>query len=34
MGLFEQADGGTVFLDEIGEISPAFQVKLLRVLQG
>jgi two-component system response regulator HupR/HoxA len=32
-GLFEQADGGTIFLDEIGEISPAFQVKLLRVLQ-
>lgn len=33
VGLFEQADGGTIFLDEIGEISPAFQVKLLRVLQ-
>ncbi|HIJ39304.1 MAG TPA: sigma-54-dependent Fis family transcriptional regulator [Rhodospirillaceae bacterium] len=33
IGLFEQADGGTVFLDEIGETSPAFQVKLLRVLQ-
>ncbi|MCU7892246.1 MAG: sigma-54 dependent transcriptional regulator, partial [Candidatus Thiodiazotropha sp. (ex Ustalcina ferruginea)] len=32
-GLFEQASGGTVFLDEIGEVSPAFQVKLLRVLQ-
>ncbi|MGB0732641.1 MAG: sigma-54 interaction domain-containing protein, partial [Pontibacterium sp.] len=32
-GLFEQADGGTIFLDEIGEITPAFQVKLLRVLQ-
>ena len=33
IGLFEQADGGTIFLDEIGEISPSFQVKLLRVLQ-
>ena len=32
-GLFERADGGSVFLDEIGEISPTFQVKLLRVLQ-
>jgi two-component system, NtrC family, response regulator AtoC len=32
-GLFELADGGTVFLDEIGETSPSFQVKLLRVLQ-
>lgn len=32
-GLFERADGGTVFLDEIGEVSQAFQVKLLRVLQ-
>lgn len=32
-GRFEQADGCTFFLDEIGEISPAFQVKLLRVLQ-
>jgi len=32
-GLFEAADGGTLLLDEIGEISPAFQPKLLRVLQ-
>jgi len=32
-GLFQRGDGGTVFLDEIGETSPAFQVKLLRVLQ-
>ena len=31
-GRFEMADGGTIFLDEIGEISPAIQVKLLRVL--
>ncbi len=32
-GYFEIADGGTIFLDETGELSPAMQVKLLRVLQ-
>ncbi len=32
-GKFELADGGTIFLDEIGALSPATQVKLLRVLQ-
>jgi two-component system, NtrC family, response regulator HupR/HoxA len=32
-GLFEEADGGTIFLDEIGETSPAMQLRLLRVLQ-
>jgi len=33
IGLFETASSGTIFLDEIGEMSPAMQVKLLRVLQ-
>ena len=33
IGRFEQAQGGTIFLDEIAEISPEIQVKLLRVLQ-
>ncbi|MFO7753281.1 MAG: sigma 54-interacting transcriptional regulator [Desulfobacteraceae bacterium] len=33
IGRFEMADGGTIFLDEIGEITPYMQVKLLRVLQ-
>lgn len=32
-GLFQTADGGTVFLDEISEVGPSLQVKLLRVLQ-
>ena len=33
LGYFEAANGGTVFLDEIGETTPSFQVKLLRVIQ-
>ncbi len=33
LGLFAADDGGTVFLDEIGDVSPAFQVSLLRLLQ-
>lgn len=32
-GLFEMADGGTVFLDEIGDMDPAMQAKLLRILE-
>ena len=32
-GLFEEADGGTIFLDEIGEMNPNLQTKLLRVLE-
>ncbi len=34
VGMFEHADGGTIFMDEIGELSPAAQAKLLRVLQN
>jgi DNA-binding NtrC family response regulator len=33
IGRFEQAAGGTVFIDEIGDVTPALQVKLLRVIQ-
>ncbi len=33
-GKFELADGGTIFLDEVGEMAPSMQVKLLRVLQS
>ena len=32
-GLFEEADGGTLYLDEIGDLSPSIQIKLLRVLE-
>ena len=32
-GMFQLADGGSIFLDEVGDTSPALQTKLLRVLQ-
>lgn len=34
IGKFEQADGGSIFLDEVGEMTPAVQAKFLRVLEG
>ncbi len=34
VGRFEQADGGTIFLDEIGDMEPSLQAKILRVLQN
>jgi DNA-binding NtrC family response regulator len=34
IGRFEEADGGSIFLDEIGDLSPSTQVKLLRILQN
>ncbi|HUU50841.1 MAG TPA: sigma-54 factor interaction domain-containing protein, partial [Nitrospinota bacterium] len=33
-GVFEEAHGGTILLDEIAEITPALQIKLLRILEG
>ena len=33
IGLFQEADGGTIFLDEIGDVAPSIQTKLLRVIQ-
>ena len=34
IGKFEAADGGTLMLDEIGEMSPGIQAKFLRVMEG